>query len=282
MVDRTFEFLHHNQREEKPRERGITEIRGPYYDPMGPRELRDFLETMGQYVDIYKFSGGSFTLMTEDAVTNLIDICHEYDVKVSTGGYIENVLVRDNDKIHEYFEEAERPGFDVVEISSGFLVMGSDDIVRLTEVADEEYDIEPKPEINVQFGVGGASDPEELERQGQQDPEQAIEEGRKHLDAGADLLMVEAEGITEEVEEWRTDVAYRVANELGTESLVFEAPGPEMFEWYIENFGPEMNLFVDNSQIVELECTRSGLWARRRRGDALSLGKVTASNEHDV
>ena len=51
MVDRTFEFLHHNEREGKPRERGITEIRGPYYDPMGPRELRDILETMGQYVD---------------------------------------------------------------------------------------------------------------------------------------------------------------------------------------------------------------------------------------
>lgn len=262
MVERTFEFLHHNEREEKPRERGITEIRGPYYDPMGPRELRDILETMGQYVDIYKFSGGSFALMPEDAVTDLIDICHEHDVKVSTGGYIENVLVRDNDKIHEYFEEAERLGFDVVEISSGFLAMGSDDIVRLTEVADEEYDIEPKPEINVQFGAGGASDPEELERQGQQDPEQAIEEGRKHLDAGADLLMVEAEGITEEVEEWRTDVAYRIANELGTENLVFEAPGPEMFEWYIKNFGPEVNLFVDNSQIVELECMRSGLWGK--------------------
>jgi hypothetical protein len=29
MVERTFEFLHHNEREEKPRERGITEIRGP-------------------------------------------------------------------------------------------------------------------------------------------------------------------------------------------------------------------------------------------------------------
>jgi phosphosulfolactate synthase (CoM biosynthesis protein A) len=116
---------------------------------MGPRELRDILETMGQYVDIYKFSGGSLALMPEDAVTDLIDICHEHDVKVSTGGYIENVLVRDNDKIHEYFQEAERLGFDVVEISSGFLAMGSDNIVRLTEVADGEYDIEPKPEINV-------------------------------------------------------------------------------------------------------------------------------------
>jgi Uncharacterized conserved protein len=229
---------------------------------MGPRELRDILETMGHYVDIYKFSGGSFALMPEAAVTELIDICHEHDVKVSTGGYVENVLARDNDSVEQYFAEAERVGFDIVELSSGFLAIGVDDMVRMTEVVDSDYDLEPKPEINVQFGAGGATDPETLEEQGQQDPEQAIEEGHRHLEAGADLLMVEAEGITEEVREWRTDVAYQIANGLGIENLVFEAPGPEMFEWYLKNFGPEINLFVDNSQIVELETMRSGLWGK--------------------
>ncbi len=261
-TNRAFDFLHHNERSDKPRETGITEIRGPYYDPMGPRELRDILETMGYYVDIYKFSGGSFALMPEDVVVELIDICHEYDVKVSTGGYVENVLARDNDKVEEYFAEAERLGFDIVELSSGFLAIGTDDMVRMTERVADDYDVEPKPEINVQFGAGGATDPEILEEQGQMSPEQAIEEGRRHLEAGANLLMVEAEGITEEVTEWRTDVAYQIANELGIENLVFEAPGPEMFEWYIKNFGPEINLFVDNSQIVELECMRSGLWGK--------------------
>ncbi|MFB6104880.1 MAG: phosphosulfolactate synthase [Halobacteriaceae archaeon] len=273
MDNRAFEFLHHNDRPAKPRDRGITEIRGPYYDPMGPRELRDILETMGWYVDIYKFSGGSFALMPEDAVRELIDVCHEFDVKVSTGGFVENVLVRDNDQVERYFEEAARLGFDIVELSSGFLAIDSDDMVAMTEVVASDYDLEPKPEINVQFGAGGASDPEELERQGQQDPQQAIEEGRRHLEAGADLLMVEAEGITEEVTDWRTDVAYAIANELGPENLVFEAPGPEMFEWYVKNFGPNVNLFVDNSQIVELECIRSGLW-----GKATSWGRSVTFN----
>ncbi len=92
MTDRAFDFLHVNERESKPRDKGITEMRGPYYDPMGPRELQDILDTMGEYVDIYKFSGGSFALMPEDAVEELIYICHEHDVQVSTGGFIENVL----------------------------------------------------------------------------------------------------------------------------------------------------------------------------------------------
>ncbi|MFB6146564.1 MAG: phosphosulfolactate synthase [Halobacteriaceae archaeon] len=268
--DRAFDFLHANDRPDKPRETGITEIRGPYYDPMGPRELEDLLESMGWYVDIYKWSGGSFALMDRSFVREMNELCHEYDVKVNTGGFIENVLVRNNDDVEAYVEEAADLGFDIVEISSGFLAIDTDDMVAMTEMV-AEAGLEPKPEINVQFGAGGASDPEELEAEVQMDPELAIAEGRRHLDAGAEHLMVEAEGITEEVEDWRTDVVYEIANELGIENCVFEAPGPEMFEWYIKNFGPNVNLFVDNSQIVELECMRSGLW-----GKTSSWGRVTS------
>lgn len=273
MGDQPFAFLHRNNRQDKPRSKGITEIRGPYYDPMGPRELRDILETMGRYVDIYKWSGGSFALYPEETVREMIDICHEFDVRVNTGGFIENVLVRDNDKVEEYVEECKRLGFDIIEVSSGFLAMDVDEKVAITEMIADKG-VEPKPEINVQFGAGGASDPEDLEDEVQMDPRLAIEEGKKHLDAGAQHLMVEAEGITEEVVDWRTDVAYEIANGLGIENLVFEAPGPEMFEWYIKNFGPQVNLFVDNSQIVELECMRSGLW-----GKSKSWGRVTSYTE---
>jgi phosphosulfolactate synthase (CoM biosynthesis protein A) len=63
--------------------------------------------------------------MPEPAVTELADSCHEHDVNVSTGGFIENVLVRDNDQVEQYVEDAKRRGFDIVEISSGFLAVGT-------------------------------------------------------------------------------------------------------------------------------------------------------------
>jgi phosphosulfolactate synthase (CoM biosynthesis protein A) len=47
---------------------------------------------------------------------------------------------------------------------------------------------------------------------------------------------------------------------LGTEKVMFEAADPEVFARYIKNYGPEVNLFVDHSQIVQLECLRSGIW----------------------
>src|SRR4030065_46478 len=93
-TERSVDFLPINERGRKPRTTGITEMRGPYYAPVGKRYLQDIFETMGAYVDIFKFSGGSFRLMPKKAVSDLIDTCHEHDVLVSTGGVIERVLTR--------------------------------------------------------------------------------------------------------------------------------------------------------------------------------------------
>ena len=70
----------------------MTEIRGPYYTPVGRRYLKDVLETMGAYVDTLKYAGGSFALMPREAVRDLNELCHEHAVEVSTGGFLEYVL----------------------------------------------------------------------------------------------------------------------------------------------------------------------------------------------
>jgi len=87
--ERAFSFIKVNERPPKPRLRGVTEIRGPYYTPMGKRYLEDILETMAAYVDSLKFAGGSFSLMPRESVKELINLCHKYEVLVSTGGFIE-------------------------------------------------------------------------------------------------------------------------------------------------------------------------------------------------
>lgn len=267
--ERAFSFLPLNPREAKPRTRGLTEIRGPYYTPMGSRYLEDILETMGSYVDILKFSGGSFALMPRGAVRRLIELCHRHDVLVSTGGFLEWVLTRGPEAVERYLEECRDLGFDIIEVSRGFITIPAGDLVRLTERV-QEAGLNAKPEVGVQFGAGGASSVEALEAAGQRDPGAVIEEARRHLEAGAYMVMVESEGITEQVRDWRTDVIAELARELGLERLMFEAADPEVFGWYIKNFGPEVNLFVDHSQIVQLECLRSGIW-----GTADLWGRVT-------
>jgi phosphosulfolactate synthase (CoM biosynthesis protein A) len=80
---------------------------------------------------------------------------------------------------------------------------------------------------------------------------------------GAYMIMIESEGITENVSPWRTDVVAKIINALGLEKPMFEAADPEVFGWYIKNYGAEVNLFVDHSQIVQLECLRSGIWGTK-------------------
>jgi len=52
----------------------------------------------------------------------------------------------------------------------------------------------------------------------------------------------------------------RFADALGLEKLMFEAADPAVFTWYVKNYGPDVNLFVDHSQVVQLECLRAGVW----------------------
>src|SRR5438477_6403224 len=103
--ERAFAFLKVNRREGKPRSRAVTEIRGPYYTPMGRRYLEDLLETMGAYVDALKFAGGSFALMPRRAVEELIDLAHRHQVEVSTGGFIEYVLTQGPAAVENYLRE---------------------------------------------------------------------------------------------------------------------------------------------------------------------------------
>src|SRR5512137_69685 len=129
--ERAFSFLRINDRQGKPRRQGVTEIRGPYYTPMGKRYLEDILETMGNFVDVLKFAGGSFSLMPRKAVKELLDTCHRYNVMVSTGGFIEHVLTQGAEAVDQYIQECKVLGFDIIEISSGFITIPIDVWLRL-------------------------------------------------------------------------------------------------------------------------------------------------------
>src|SRR6476661_1572591 len=196
-----FPFLRANERPPKPRARGVTEIRGPYYSVMGPRYLTDVLDTMGEHVDALKFAGGSFTLMPERALRDLIEIAHDHDVLVSTGGFIEHVLTQGPEAVDDYIDEVARVGFDILEVSAGFISIPTDDMLRLVERV-QHAGLKAKPEVGIQFGAGGATTPAELEQEGTRDVGAAIEVARRTLEAGAYMIMIESEGITEEVRSW--------------------------------------------------------------------------------
>ena len=217
---------------------------------------------MGAFVDSLKFAGGSFTLMPERAVREIVDLCHKHDVLVSTGGFIERVLVQGATGVRKYVAECKKLGFDIIEISAGFVSIPTDDWLRLIELV-RKSGLKAKPEVGIQFGAGGATAAAELQAEGTRDPNWAIAQAKRFLDAGAEIIMIESEGITENVDPWRTDVPAKFIDEIGIEKFMFEAADPDVFAWYVKNYGADVNLFVDHSQIGQLECLRAGIWGTK-------------------
>lgn len=254
-----FEWLQRGERQEKPRTLGLTEIRTAYYSNFGLSYFKDLLELNGNYIDSIKYAGGSFTLMNPKKLKEIIDLAHEYGVLVSTGGFMEYVLTKGKESVQKYIKECKEFGFDIIEISTGFISLSTSDWQRVIEDV-QKAGLKAKPEIGVQFGAGGDGTIAEYQSEGTQDVDYAISQAKKFIDAGAYLIMMESEGVTENANPWRTDVPAKFINEIGLEKVMFEAADPQVFKWYIKNYGPEVNVFVDHSQIMQLECTRRGQW----------------------
>lgn len=227
-----FGFIRHNPRAPKPRKSGVTEIRGPYYSAYGKRHLQDVLETMGYHVDGLKFAGGSFSLMPEKALKEMIELAHSHDVYVSTGGWMEHVLTQSDVRtaVDKYLQKCKDIGFDVIEISSGFLSLPNDDWLRIVDKV-HSHGMKAKPELGIQFGAGGDTKAGDLEAIGTSSPARVVSMGKRFIDAGVEKLMIESEGITENVKSWRTDVIQAILNEIPMENVMFEAADPQVFNW---------------------------------------------------
>ena len=127
---KTFDFVKLNELPEKPRKTGVIEFRGPYYTPVTYGYLNDLLDDWGEYVDGFKFAGGSMRLLDRDKTRKMIQLCHRHSVYVSTGGFVERVIVQGPDAVDKYLEECKTLEFDMVEVSSGLASIKLEDKVN--------------------------------------------------------------------------------------------------------------------------------------------------------
>ena len=257
---KTFEFIRLNELPTKPRTTGIIEFRGPYYTPVTEGYLTDLLNDWGDYVDGFKFAGGSMRLLTEQKTRKMIRICHDHNVYVSTGGFVERVIVQGPDAVDKYLEECKSLEFDLVEISSGLASIKLQDKVAIVKQV-QKLGMKAKPEVSMMIGAGAGTHIIGYKPKMRLFADVA-KETQAHLDAGASILMLESEGITEDLPpaKWRKDVVKKLVGKFGYHKWMFEASDPPVFKWYLKTFGRDVNLFIDHSQIVEFNAWRLGLW----------------------
>jgi phosphosulfolactate synthase (CoM biosynthesis protein A) len=157
-----------------------------------------------------------------------------------------------------------------VELSRGSLSFPPNDWLRLVERV-HSYGLRAKPELGIQFGADGDTEASAPEEVGTIDCSKIVDLGKQFIDAGVERMMIESEGITENVKTWRADVIQSISRDLPMERFMLEAADPPVFNWYIREFGIDVNLFLDHSQIVQLTCLRCGIW-----GIADTFGKIAS------
>ncbi len=259
---KAFDFVEIDLPPKKPRETGVIEFRGPYYSSVTYGYLKDLLDDWGEYVDGYKFAGGSMRLLQRERVRQIMKVCHDHQVYVSTGGFVERVIVQGSPAVDEYLRECKTIGFDVVEVSSGLANIPLEDkIVIVRQV--QRLGMKPKPEVSMMIGAGAGTHRAGYEEEMKmREFDDFIGEVDAEIKAGAKMIMVESEGLTEDLppDRWRKDVIQKLVDRFGYRVFMFEASDPPVFKWYLTTFGKDVNLFIDHSQIVEFTAWRARLW----------------------
>jgi phosphosulfolactate synthase len=218
---------------------------------LGPRGWEDVLEVSGHLIDIVKLGWG--TAYVTKSLERKLAVLKEKPVVIG-GTFFEVVYAKD--RLEEYKLWLSGLGLTHVEISDGTVDIPRDRKLEL--IADFAGDFTVLSEVgskdsSVEYGA------DEWKRWLQEE-----------LDAGAWKVITEAReggtaGIFDAGGGMRTELIGEIADAVGTEKVIFEAPSKAAQAWFVKEFGPEVNLGnIPPEEVIPLETLRLGL-----RGDTL-------------
>lgn len=73
-----------------------------------------------------------------------------------------------------------------------------------------------------------------------EDVDLLIRRAERCLEAGADMIMIDADGICQHADSVRADIIAKVIGRLGLAKIMFEASNAKTSEWFIERYGPRV------------------------------------------
>jgi len=251
---KAFDCIRIVPREKKPREIGLTYVRD---QGMGLKAADAFLQGAGEYVDILKLAGFGVRMQSKQQLIDKVKLCADYQVEVGLGGaLLEISLLQGEDVVDRFLAECQEVGISHIEVCRQAAIMPLDDILELIEYV-KTFGLKPIAEVGVAYGI---SEEDEVDA----DEARLISTLQQCKDAGAWMLLLESEGITEsrKPQDMRWDIVSKVAAAFDVKEIMFEADDVNVYTYYIQNYGPEVNLFVDFRRAMSLEGARRGGWAK--------------------
>jgi phosphosulfolactate synthase len=218
---------------------------------LGPRGWEDVLATSGSHIDIVKLGWG--TAYVTDNLREKLDVLRGKPV-VLGGTFFEVVYAKG--RLEEYKRWLSDLGLTHVEISDGTIEIPRERKLGLIAEFSREF--------TVLSEVGSKDSSVEYSA------EEWTQWLREELDAGAWKVITEAReggtaGIFDAGGGMRTELIGEIADAVGIDDIVFEAPTKAAQAWFVKQFGPEVNLGnIPPDEVIPLETLRLGL-----RGDTL-------------
>jgi phosphosulfolactate synthase len=238
-------FLDLPPRSAKPREQGITHVldRG-----LSVAEVEGMVEVAGDFVDYVKLGWG--TALATGNLEAKLDRYRAHDIPVVLGGTLTEIAISQSrlEGLVDYVRSLELRH---VEVSDGTIELDHDEKLRLIERLAKEFTV---------FSEVGSKDDTKIMA-----PYRWVAQIESELAAGAWKVIAEARetgtaGIYRADGEVRMGLIDEIAHEVDPGRLLFEAPRKEQQVWFIERFGPEVNLGnIPPADVLSLETLRLGL-----------------------
>jgi phosphosulfolactate synthase len=236
------------ERPTKPRDFGLTMAMDK---GLSTREIEDFLEVSGDYVDIVKL-GWATSYLTPN-VKRKLEILRAANVPAYLGGTLfEAFIVRG--QFEDYLRLLDQFKLNHAEVSDGSIELDHD--VKC------EYIRKLSKHVTVLSEVGSKDDQKIIP------PYKWIELMQKELDAGAWKVIGEAReggnvGLFRSSGEVRSGLVEEILTKIPGERIIWEAPQKSQQVWFIKLLGSNVNLGnIAPNEVIPVETIRLGL-----RGD---------------
>jgi phosphosulfolactate synthase len=243
-----YNLNHLPEREAKPREKGYTMAMDK---GLSIREVEDFIEVAGAYVDIVKLGWS-----TSYVVPNLkkkLEVYRAAGIPVYFGGTLFEAFIIRN-QFDEYRRILDEFQMQHAEVSDGSIELQHDlKCEYIRTLADQ---------VTVLSEVGSKDDQKIIP------PYKWISLMQAELDAGAWKVIGEAReggnvGLFRSTGEVRSGLVEEILTRIPFEKIIWEAPQKEQQVWFIKLLGANVNLGnISPKEVVPLETIRLGL-----RGD---------------
>ena len=238
-------FLDLPARTSKPRSQGITHV---IDKGLALRQVENLFDTAGEYVDIVKLGWG--TGYVTHNLKEKIELYRSFEVAVVCGGTLFEAVVA-RGKLDEYRRWLTENGFSHVEVSDGTIDLPREQKLEL--VAEFAQDFVVMSEV-------GSKDSEVVFA-----PYQWVQWLKEDLDAGAWKVITEGReggtaGIFRSSGDMRTGLIDEIVHEIDLSEIIFEAPTTHSQAWFVQKYGPDVNLGnIPPEEVIPLETLRLGL-----------------------